>query len=311
MLSATPQMAVSLSRSRSGRMDSQQIRTFWQRHPVGADFIDAAVGTPEYFAEYDAFRYRLEPHIPEELSRLDVADRTVLEIGCGHGAEAEQLMRRGARYIGVDLTTVGCTQLRLRADARSLAPLGTAVMNGERLAFAAASFDVVFSHGVIHHSPRIAGIIDEVHRVLRPGGTFAGMVYHRNSLNYQLSIRVLRRLGIFALVVPGVPRLVSRITGEPRDRLLEHVRILRAQGIDYLRMRNFLHHATDGPGNPYSAVFSKRQMRALLDAFDDVRFSVRHLNRRHLPLLAVLPAGVRRRIERRFGWHLWFHARKA
>jgi SAM-dependent methyltransferase len=292
-------------------MNAEEIRTFWQRHPVGADFVAAPVGTAGYFEEYDAFRYRVEPHIPEELARVAVAGRTVLEIGCGHGAEAELLMRRGARYVGVDLTTVGCAQLRMRADARALEPLGAAVMNGEALGLADASFDVVFSHGVIHHSPRIAHIVEEVQRVLKPGGSFVGMVYHRGSLNYQLSIRVLRRMGIFSLMVPGVPALVSRITGEPRERLLAHLALLREHGPGYLRMSRFIHHATDGPGNPYSAVFSKREMRRLLRAFADVEFSVHHLNRRHLPGVSALPGAVRTRLERRYGWHLWFHARKA
>jgi SAM-dependent methyltransferase len=291
-------------------MDSRQIRTFWQQHPVGAHFVRAEVGTADYFAEYDAFRYGVEPHIPGELVRIDVDGRRVLEIGCGHGAEAELLMRRGACYVGIDLTDVGCTQLRLRAQARALRPAGTAVMNGEALGFADESFDVVFSHGVIHHSPRIRHIVAEVHRVLRPGGLFVGMVYHRNSLNYQLSIRLLRRLGLLALAVPGVPALVSRATGEPRERLLAHLRLLRERGPAYLRMRNFIHHATDGPGNPYSAVFSARELRTLLAAFASVELSVHHLNRRHLPFLAALPAAARRGAERRWGWHLWFRATK-
>jgi SAM-dependent methyltransferase len=292
-------------------METERIRSFWQNHPVGAAFVEAPVGTAEYFAEYDAYRYRHEPHILRELQALDVAGRRVLEIGCGHGSEAERLMRSGAQYVGIDLTSVGCRQLMLRAGSRSLAPVGAAVMNGEQLAFRDASFDLVFSHGVIHHSPRIAGIVAEAHRVLRPGGLFVGMVYHRASLNYQLSIRVLRRAGIFALMVPGVPTLVSRVTGEPRERLLRHLDVLREQGPGYLRMKNFLHHATDGPGNPYSAVFSRRELLALLAAFERIRFSVWHLNRRHLPGIGLLPASATATLERRFGWHLWFHARKA
>jgi ubiquinone/menaquinone biosynthesis C-methylase UbiE len=66
------------------------------------------------------------------------------------------------------------------------------ISDGERLPFRTESFDVVYSNGVLHHTPDTAGAIREVHRVLRPGGTAKVMLYHRNSLNYWIEI-VLRR----------------------------------------------------------------------------------------------------------------------
>jgi ubiquinone/menaquinone biosynthesis C-methylase UbiE len=44
------------------------------------------------------------------------------------------------------------------------------ISDGERLPFRDESFDVVYSNGVLHHTPDTAGAIREVHRVLRPGG---------------------------------------------------------------------------------------------------------------------------------------------
>src|SRR5215469_13731442 len=123
--------------------------------------------------------------------------------------------------------------------------------------FEDGSFDVVFTHGVIHHSPRIASIVQEIHRVLRDHGQVIAMVYHRNSINYHLSIRVIRRAGIFLLPLPGAVSLVSRLTGEKQERLQKHLFNFKREGLSYLSMDNFIHKATDGPDNVFSSVFSK------------------------------------------------------
>jgi SAM-dependent methyltransferase len=156
------------------------------------------------------------------------------------------------------------------------------------------SFDIVFSHGVLHHVPDILAAQREVHRVLRPDGELVVMLYARWSLNYLISIGIVRRLGLLAL------HLTKR---DPGGIFGQHLANARAMGLSrYLDMAYFIHKNTDGPLNPYSKVYD---LQTVKEDFPD--FKVVHSYRRfmHAPPLPVhwLP------LERVLGWHLWVHMR--
>ena len=106
-------------------MDERAVQNFWQQHPCG----DAQVGGlddrfagdyEKFFTDYDRFRYHNERHLPSCLAGLNVAGRQVLEIGLGEGADAEQLIRLGARWSGVDLTAESVARVRTRLSLRAL-----------------------------------------------------------------------------------------------------------------------------------------------------------------------------------------------
>jgi hypothetical protein len=138
------------------------------------------------------------------------------------------------------------------------------------------------------------------------------MVYHRNSLNYHVSIRVIRRAGIALLYVPGAAAVVSRLTGEPLDRLLKHRTNLREEGLSYLGLDRFIHRATDGPDNVYSQVFSEAEGRALFARFSDITVTKHLLNERHFPVVrSLLSPSMKRRLAGKYGWHLWLSGTKA
>lgn len=294
----------------SVKFSSEEIKHFWNEHPVGADFVQA-VDMRSFFLQYDAFRYTTEPHILGELARVDFRGKDVLEIGLGQGSDTQRIIAAGARYVGVDITTESIERVRLRCELFDLPAKAVMVMNAETLGFPDESFDIVFSHGVIHHSPRIGEILAEIRRVLRPNGRAVIMVYHRHSANYHLSIRVLRRLSILLLHIPGARRLIARLTHEPIDRLSSHLYNLRREGFRYLKMENFIHKSTDGPQNVFSSVFSRKEARELFADFRDVQFAIHHLNERHFPLLRnLLPKRAKLWLGARYGWHLWIFSRK-
>lgn len=287
-----------------------QIKEFWDKYPVGADFILPAEGK-EYFLAYDSFKFTQEPHILEELRKLDLRGKRVLEIGVGQGAEGQRIIEAGALYTGIDLSPKNIERMRARCRLFSLPYEKLIVMNGEALAFPDATFDLVFSHGVLHHSPRIQKIITEIYRVLKPGGMVVVMLYHRHSLNYHLSIKILRRLGFFLLFLPGVSRVVSLLTGEKEERVKKHLINWRSKGWSYLRLDNWIARATDGPENVYSAVYSRYETRKLFSLFVNLDFKVYHLNERHFPLLRILlPARAKQALASRWGWHLWVKGNK-
>ena len=284
-------------------MDQDTVQEFWNAHPCG----DAIVGGlhdrfsgdyEEFFRRYDEWRYRLEDHIPECLDRTDWQGQQVLEIGLGQGAESEQLIRRGAGWSGLDLTTESVERVRTRLALRGLPFSDLRQGSALDIPWPDDSFDVVFSHGVLHHIPDISRAQAEIHRVLRPGGTLLAMVYARHSLNYQVSIRLIWRAAL-ALAYPV--RRSSLVSGS--GMLQQHLVNAEQDGLrHYLQMENFTHRSTDGPLNPYAKVYSRSEVMSDFPDFELLESYKRFL---HAPPLPVHRLG-RGHI---MGWHLWVRLR--
>ena len=152
-----------------------------------------------FFTDYDRFRYQNERHLPACIDALNVAGKQVLEIGLGEGSESELLIRQGARWSGIDLTAESVERVRTRLTVRELSFQDLRQGSVLDLPFADDSFDMVFSHGVLHHVPDIMQAQREIHRVLRPGGELVIMMYARWSLNYLVSIGLIRRAVLLGL----------------------------------------------------------------------------------------------------------------
>src|SRR5690349_7624470 len=99
-----------------------QVDRFWSAHPCGEHFVAGAgdISHHTFFDAYDAYRYGLEGHIPDCLDAINFAGRDVLEIGLGQGADAEQIIRRGARWTGIDLTAEAVERVETRLRLRGL-----------------------------------------------------------------------------------------------------------------------------------------------------------------------------------------------
>jgi ubiquinone/menaquinone biosynthesis C-methylase UbiE len=286
----------------------ERVRAFWQANPCGVKFADAEPGTRHFFELVEAHRYTKEWHIPAAADFQSASGLRVLEIGCGLGTDGAQFAEAGADYTGVDLTPAAVELARKRFELFNL-PGEFQVADAEQLDFADESFDLVYSHGVLHHTPEIDKAIREIHRVLRPGGRAMVMLYHRGSYNYRVNISVLRRAGAHLLRwEPGV-KLVHRITGEPLDSLRRHASLLKSEKKSYLESEEFLSQNTDGAGNPLARVYSRRAARELFKNFSEVKLQVYFLNKRWLPLIGnILPRSVESRLASRWGWHLWIYA---
>jgi SAM-dependent methyltransferase len=277
-------------------MNESEIQSFWNQYPCG----DLEVGGLQqrrgdyeaFFTDYDGFRYRKEAHILRCLDRIDFNEKQVLEIGLGQGADSEQLIRRGAIWSGLDLTSESVARVRTRLSLRKLPH--QSVKEGSVLSIPNDdnSFDIVFSHGVLHHVPDILAAQREIHRVLKPTGELIVMLYARRSLNYVLSIGVARRLGLVALY------LMNRA---PAGILGQHLENAHAVGLwQYIQMGHFIHKNTDGPLNPYSKVYDLPAVRKDFPSFDVVRVYKQFMHAPPLPV-SCLP------FERWLGWHLWVH----
>ena len=128
-------------------------------------------------------RYSLYPFIEPFVGFEDWAGRSVLEIGCGHGADLSRFARAGAHAYGYDLTAKHCEISHAFVDRLGLK---AHITQGDALGlpFAAGSFDLVYSFGVLLLVERLDKALGEIHRVLKPGGTVIAMFYNRLSLHY-------------------------------------------------------------------------------------------------------------------------------
>src|SRR6185295_17178530 len=287
----------------------ERVRQFWQENPCGTKFADAPPGSKRFFELVETHRYEKEWHIPAAAGFAQTKNLRVLEIGCGLGTDGAQFAKAGADYTGVDLTDAAIELAQKRFELFQL-PGTFRVADAERLDFPDNSFDVVYSHGVLHHTPDTAGAIKEVHRVLKPGGRAVVMLYHRDSYNYRVNISVLRRAGVHLLRWNGGVKLVHLLTGESEEALREHSRRLKKER-EYLSSEEFLSQNTDGAGNPLARVYSQNEARELFKNFSKVEFKVHFLNKKWLPLFGpILPLSVEKKLASRWGWHLWIYGTK-
>jgi 2-polyprenyl-3-methyl-5-hydroxy-6-metoxy-1,4-benzoquinol methylase len=264
---------------------------WWTDHTMSYDWKSRSEHpkfTAAWFDDIDrrflhaARLYGDEPNPFEALMGLaSLRGQRVLEIGCGMGFHTEMLARTGAGVTAVDLSATSVSATQTRLEQKKL-PADVRQMDAERLEFPDASFDLVWSWGVIHHSSRTGRIVREIARVLKPGGEARLMVYN----------------------LEGTPAYVTLI----RRYLLG---FWRGKSLDEL-----LWESTDG----FSARFYTRDAFADLLAtfFDDIEVRVLGQEPDVVPLPSVLrrrvlkliPIARQRALVRRRGAYLFAIARK-
>jgi 2-polyprenyl-3-methyl-5-hydroxy-6-metoxy-1,4-benzoquinol methylase len=157
-----------------------EIRAYWNTHIHDLEIATQPAGTAAFFRELADYRFDKLRYLPQVIDFSAYQGKRLLEVGCGVGIDLVCFARAGAIVTGVDLAEVcidlarkNCAQDGLTADLR--------VMNGEDLEFEDSSFDVAYAHGVLQYTADAQKMINELHRVLRPGGEAILMVYNRYS----------------------------------------------------------------------------------------------------------------------------------
>src|SRR6266446_5186791 len=264
--------------------DKQRAREQWSNDPAGAAYgSQHEVGTREFFDEVERHRYTVyAPWMPEVMGFNEFAGARLLEVGCGMGTDLLQFARGGAKVTGVDLTP---RSIEISRQHLSVYGAGGdfAITDGESLPFADESFDVVYSNGVLHHTPDTAGAVREVHRVLRPGGLARVMLYHRGSAYYWGQI--IFRYGVL------------------------HGELLRGESPGDI-MSKYVEFNESG-GRPLVKGYSPRGARQLFSMFREVKIQVEQLTRSELFFLGrFIPEKVFQGLRRSVGWNVIIAARK-
>jgi ubiquinone/menaquinone biosynthesis C-methylase UbiE len=263
----------------------QEAVLLWGADPCGGAVGQALEGTPEFFRAVDRERYvSYAPWLPAAAGFDEFSGRRLLEIGCGMGTDLAQFARGGAEVFAVDLTPrhLAIARQRLLTEAQ---PVRLVRSDGESLPFPDNSFDVVYSFGVLHHTPGTQAAIDELGRVLKPGGVAVIALYHRNSVFYWFYVMLVRGVVLGKLIRPGYRRLVADIEQHEHSNAL-----------------------------PLVKVYSRRGMRNMFRRFRSVTTEVHHLEAGHFsrlaPLVRRLPGAWLSRAANRLGWYVFAKATK-
>ncbi len=158
----------------------EEIREYWNAHIHDLELAKHPVGTIGFFQDLDEYRFDKLRYLPKVVNFNGYKDRKVLEVGCGVGIDLVRFARGGAIVTGVDLAEKSIELAKQNFQLHGLEGqlrLG----NGENLDFPDNSFDVVYAHGVIQYTANAQKMVNELQRVVKPGGEIIVMVYNRKS----------------------------------------------------------------------------------------------------------------------------------
>jgi 2-polyprenyl-3-methyl-5-hydroxy-6-metoxy-1,4-benzoquinol methylase len=260
------------------------VRNYWNARPCNIRHSIQPVGTEEYFNEVERRKYFVEPHITGFADFERWRGKKVLEIGCGIGTDTMNFARCGARVTAVDLSEKSLEVARQRSRVFHLEDRIQFVCgNAEELdSFVAVEpYDLVYSFGVIHHTPHPGRVLDQMRKYMRPGSTVKIMVYHRWSwkvlwivLHYGKGQfwKLDRLIAEYSEAETGCPVTYSCSRREGRRWLEEHGFRTTGVSVDHI----FPYKIVDYVRYRYTVVWYFRW----------------------------LPRGIFRRLERWLGWHL-------
>lgn len=252
----------------------------WNDDACGSHYVEGVnEHTLEWYLEVERYRYEeYGPWMPETMEFAAHAGQDVLEIGAGIGTDLSQFARHGARVTDYDLSA---GHLVLAQENFRLRGLEGRFVHGdaETLPFEDASFDVVYSNGVIHHTPNTQQVVDGIFRVLRPGGRAIIMVYSESSLHYWRNL--VRDLGL-------------------RDGLLEEM------SVGEIMSRHV--EISENDQRPLVKVYTKGRLRLMFSAFTSVEILRRQMVPAELPgRLSRIPVAKAGELA---GWNLVVKATK-
>ena len=157
-----------------------EVRQYWNQHIHDLEITRHPVGSRGFFDDLDQYHFEKLHHLLRLVPFDACQGRRVLEVGCGAGVDLARFARGGADVVGVDLAASAIALARANFEQQHLQGQFE-VADGEALPFATDTFDLVYAHGVVQYTANPQKLVDESHRVLKPGGEAICQVYNRVS----------------------------------------------------------------------------------------------------------------------------------
>lgn len=262
----------------------QNVKKYWNDRPCNLRHSQKEVGSKEYFEEIAKRKFLVEPHLPDFADFASMKGKKVLEIGCGLGAASINFAKAGAEVTAVDLSQKSIDVAKKNAESMGVSDkIKFYQGNAETLSgfVPEEKYDLIFSFGVIHHTPHPDRIVEELKEFLAPKGQIKIMVYYRHSWKV---LWILAKYGKFKFW--KLSELIAKYS--------------EAQ-----------------TGCPVTYAYSKKSARELFEqkGFKVNAVEIDHIFPYRIPdyvqyryvkvwYFRFLPRTVFRFLERKFGWHL-------
>jgi ubiquinone/menaquinone biosynthesis C-methylase UbiE len=261
-----------------------RVRDYWDRRPCNVRHSPLPIGTREYFDQVEKRKYLVEPHIPAFADFGHWAGARVLEVGCGIGTDTINFARAGAVVTAADLSSESLRLASKRADVFDLSDRITFVETDAESMEGVPDepvFDLVYSFGVIHHTPHPELVLQKVRRRMPTGGVLKLMVYNRYSWK-----------------VGGVVLRYGKGRFWAVDRLVaEHSEAQTGCPVTFSYTRRSVRHLVEQAGFCVDSIAVDHIFPYRVKDYVEYRYV------KNFPF-SVLPNGVTRAMERRLGWHL-------
>jgi ubiquinone/menaquinone biosynthesis C-methylase UbiE len=213
--------------------------------------------------------------------------KPVLEIGCGMGTMAMNWAQQGAMLHAVDLSDLAIEQTKERFRLHNLKGV-IQQADARKLPFPDNYFNYVYSWGVLHHSPHIEKSIEEIHRVLVPGGKAGIMLYHRKSFLFRYFVQYSEGFLHF------------------ENRFLSLLELASRYGDGYME-----------EGNPYTYPVTKDEvLDKIMPQFRNIKIRLLGtdlpwmLSYLCFPYAGRISVTLVKSLARRFGWSMWIEGEK-
>ena len=261
-----------------------RVKEYWDRRPCNIRHSPQPVGTKEYFDEVEARKYFVEPHIPRFVRFERWRDRRILEIGCGIGTDTVNFARHGARITAVDLSERSLEIARQRSSVYGVQDrVWFYNGNAEELSrfVPVESYDLIYSFGVIHHTPHPERVLEQLRQSAHPGTTLKIMVYYRYAWKV-LWILLSESKGQFWKLSELVARNSEAQTGCP---------------ITYTYTRDEGRELCEAHGFRVTDIWVDHIFSYCISDYAQYRY-------KQVIYFRWMPQPVFRWLERHFGWHL-------
>lgn len=270
------------------KIELEKVQNYWNSRPCNVRHSPSPVGTRQYFDEVEARKYFVEPHIPLFAEFDKWKGKKVLEIGCGIGTDTINFARAGALVTAVDLSTESLALAKKRAEVFGMNNITFYQANAEQLSdyVPVERYDLVYSFGVIHHTPHPERVIEQIHKYMDNKSIFKIMVYYRTSWK------------VFWMLMK-----YGKKPGESLDELIAR-------------------YSEAETGCPVTYSYTTKTIKDFLKGFDLIDTRIDHIFPYSIPeyrnyqynkvwYFRHLPHSLFRWMEQRWGWHLCVTARKA